>query len=907
MFRVPPLRLLLVCVLLILPLADLASAQTTGATLQGTISDPQGALLPGVTVVIANVETGLSRTVVTDERGWYRAPALPPGQYELRAELLGFGNVVRSGLTLTIGQEATVNVEMNLANVQETVTVTGEAPLVETSNSTLGTTVTRTTLDSLPLAGRNFSGLATLSPGIAGVGSGSTGLNAGGQTTRSNSFVIDGASNDDTIVATQRGGFSLEAVREFAVLSNQFSAEYGMASGAIVTVITRSGTNQLQGRGFLFHRDDTFDAQDPFSKAQGSGKSPFSLQRFGGFLGGPVVRDRMHFFGVYEGLRQRQTSIVSSPLVPASEREWPNPEDGSQYFGKTDNRLNDAHSLSVRYRADKNLQKGNGIGGLNTKERGSNTDRLDQDVILSETWVVSSRVLNEFRFQFARRSTFTDTEGYSVDGMPQIDRPSGNFGKAQNLPQGRDENRYQVVNNYSISLGPHDLKFGGDLSLIRASSFFPRNRDGNFQFRTDAPFNADDPSTYPFQYTVAIIDPLQDLPNDLISFFAQDSWRAAPNLTFNVGVRYDRERGFHKITGVPDDSNNFQPRLGFVWDPFKTGKTAVRGGYGHYVDQSFLNIQLNVAAARRSVELVIQNPGYPDPFSRGSAANPPPSTADTVPNPQTPETRSVSLGVKRELFTGFALSVDGVHSRGYNQYAWDDLNYPDPATGIRPDPTRGRVIIYDNYGNSWYDALLFSAEKRGAGPTWGVSYTLSKTQRDVEGFQFTPQDLRNKAADKGYADNDRRHQFVANMTWPLPWGFQVGAIYQARSALPFNVTTGTDNNRDTFIVDRPDYADPNGDPRDRNTYFGGFTGRVGNVPRNAARGDAFHNVDVRLSKIFRVQNLKFEGFVESFNALNYANYDRPTGNIRSASFGRATRLLPNSAMRQVELGVRVDF
>jgi hypothetical protein len=903
-FRTPTSALL---ALVLLCLAAVGEAQSTGATLQGTISDPQRALLPGVTVVISNVETGFSRTVVTDERGWYRAPALPPGSYEVRAELQGFGSVVRSGLTLTIGQEATINLQLDLATVQETVTVTGETPLVETSNSTLGTTVTRSELDSLPLAGRNFSGLATLSPGLAGVGSGTTGLNAGGQTTRSNSFIVDGASNDDTIVATQRGGFSLEAVREFAVLSNQFSAEYGMASGAIVTVITRSGTNEVQGRGFLFHRDDSFDSQDPFSKAQGSGKSPFSQQRFGGFLGGPIVRDRMHYFGAYEGVRQRETNVVTSPLVPPDEREFPETEDGGQYFFKNDNRLNDAHSLSLRYRAEKNLQKGSGIGGLNTRERGSNTDRLDQDLVANETWVVSSRVLNELRFQFARRSTFTDTEGFSVDGMPQIDRPSGRFGKAQNLPQGRDENRYQLVNNYSMTIGSHDLKTGFDVSLIRADSFFPRNRDGNFQFRTDAPFNPDDPSTYPFQYSVAIIDPNQPLPNDLISFFVQDTWRLPRNLTINAGVRYDRERGFHKITGVPDDSNNFQPRLGFVWDPFGTGKTAVRGGYGHYVDQSFLNIQLNVAAARRSVELVIQNPGYPDPFSRGTVSNPPPSTADTVPNPKTPETRSVSVGVKRELFNGFAVAVDGVHSRGYNQYAWDDLNYPDPVTGIRPDPSRGRVIIYDNYGNSWYDALLVSLERRGAGSSWGVSYTLSKTMRDVEGFQFTPQDLRNKAADKGYADNDRRHQLVANVTYALPWGFQVGAIYQARSALPFNVTTGTDNNRDTFIVDRPDLADPSGDPRDAATYATNFTGRVGNLPRNFARGDAYHNFDVRLSKIVRMGTRRFEAFVEAFNATNHVNFDRPTGNLRSTSFGRATSLLTNAAMRQIELGFRFDF
>jgi outer membrane receptor protein involved in Fe transport len=621
----------------------------------------------------------------------------------------------------------------------------------------------------------------------------------------------------------------------------------------------------------------------------------------------------MHYFGAFEGLRQRETSVVTSTLVPASDREVPKSEDGSQYFLKSDNRLNDVQSLSVRYRADNRMTKGNGIGGLDTKERGNNTDTLDQDIVGSHTWVASSRALNELRFQFARRSTFSNTEGFSVDGMPEINRPSGRLGKAQNMPQGRDENRYQLVNNFSYTLGTHDLKVGGDVSFIRADSFFPRNRDGNYQFSTNAPFDPNVASTYPIQYTVAIIDPNQPLPNDLYSFFVQDAWRARPNLTFNAGVRYDRERGFHKITGVPDDGNNFQPRLGFVWDPFNTNKTAIRGGYGHYVDQSFLNIQLNVAAARRSTEIVIQNPGYPDPFAPNPFvpsvnAAPPPSTADTTPNPKTPETRSLSVGIKREVIAGLAVSADYVHSRGYNQYAWDDLNYPNPATGIRPDPTRGRVIIYDNYGNSWYDALLVSVDRRGARTSWGVSYTLSKTMRDVEGFQFTPQDLRAKEADKGYADNDRRHQIVANATWQLPWDFQIGGIYQMRSALPFNPITGIDNNRDTFTNnDRPDFANPGGDPRAASTYIGTFTGRGGNVPRNYARGDQFHNLDVRVSKIVRVGGMRFEGFAEAFNATNYVNFDKPTNNIRSATFGQPSRLVPNSFMRQVEFGVRFDF
>ncbi len=880
-------------------------AQTTGGVLQGTVSDAQGGVLPGANITVINVETGWSRESVADARGWYRAPALAPGRYEIRASLQGFVTLVRAGLVLTLGQEATVNLSLHLATVAETVTVTADTPLVETTSNALERTITRTDLDSLPLVGRNFANLATLSPGVAGVGGG--GVSASGQTTRSNSYIIDGTSNDDTVVNTQRGGFSLEAVREFSVITNQFNAEYGMASGAIISVITRSGTNDLQGRVFGFHRDDSFDAQDPFSRAQGSGKAPFSQQRYGGFLGGPLVKDRFHYFASYERLREEGTSVITSSLVPTNQREEPTTDMGHQYFIKSDQRLGGGgNSLSIRYRADSRGSTGNGIGGLNTRERGNNTNTLDQDVVASLTSIIRSNLLNELRFQGARRSTLSDTNGYSVDGMPQINRPSGNFGKAQNMPQGRDENRYQVVDNVSYTRGAHDLKFGADISLIRANSFFPRNRDGNFTFATDAPFNPADLSTYPTQYVVAILDPNEALPNDLFSFFAQDQWRYRTNLTFNLGVRYDRKRGFHKITGVPDDGNNFQPRLGFVWDPWNDGRTAVRGGYGDYVDQSFLNIQLNVAAAKDSVELVINNPGYPDPFSRGATANTPPSTATVTPHPRTPETRTVSLGMKREIVGGLAVSFDAVYSRGYYQYAWNDLNYPDPLTGNRPDPTRGRVIEYADYGNSWYSALLVGVEQRPFhGAAWNVSYTLSKTLRDVEGFQFTPQDLRNLAGDKSLASNDRRHQLVGNVTYRLPWGFQLGAVAQARSGLPWSVTTGIDNNRDTFIVDRPDLAVPGGDPTDRATYSSAFTGRVGNLGRNTNRGADFFRLDARLSKIVRMGRRRLEGFAEGFNLTNRVNFGSPTGNLRSVNFGRATAITGN--MRQVELGVRFDF
>jgi hypothetical protein len=408
---------------------------------------------------------------------------------------------------------------------------------------------------------------------------------------------------------------------------------------------------------------------------------------------------------------------------------------------------------------------------------------------------------------------------------------------------------------------------------------------------------------------VATLDPTVDLPNDLYSFFMQDQWRLRTNLTLNLGLRYDRETGFSKITDVPDDSNNLQPRLGIVWDPFNDGKTAVRGGYGHYVDQSFLNIQLNVASAKGAVETVIVNPGYPDPFSRGSTQSAPPSITVSTPEPHTPETRTASVGIKREIVKGYALSVDGVYARGYNQYAWLDLNYPDPVTGRRPDPTMGRITEYADYGNSWYSALLVGFEgRRSAKLNWNASYTWSKNERDVEGFQFTAQDMNNLDADKGLANNHRAHQFIGNVTYQMPWGLQIGAIAQARSGNPWNVTTGTDNNRDTFtnpLADRPDLAVPGGDPYDRNTYFANFTGRSGNLPRNANIGPGYFRLDTRVSKFVEMRTVRLEAFAEAFNVTNQVNFASPNGNLRSTLFGKPSQIVGN--MRQVEIGFRLNF
>jgi hypothetical protein len=799
---------------------------------------------------------------------------------------------------------------LKVATLAETVTVTGQSPLIETTTNTLGTTISRDQLDALPVPGRTFTALAQTAPGVTGVGGG--GVNAGGQLSRNNSYRIDGVSNDNNILASPRGGLSMEAVREYIVIANQFSAEHGDASGAIVSVVTRSGTNQLNGRGFLFHRDESFDAQDPFSKAQGSGQAPFSQQRFGGFLGGPIKRDRMHYFGSYEGLRLDQTAVITSPLVPPDERELPNPETGDQYFARTDVRLNERHTTFVRYRMDDQAEINNGVGGLNTWERGVDSINRNQDIVFSHTAVFSARMLNEARLQFGRH--FADNVVRMPLDSPTINRPSAGFGKASNQPQGRTEDRWQFVNNFTYSIGAHDMKFGVDYSWIRAKSYFNNNTGGTFTFTTDRPFDANDLTTYPTQYTQNIGDPRLRRVNDVYGLFAQDSWRMRPNFTLNLGLRYDHETAFKEATGVEDAGLNLGPRIGFAWDPKNDQKTVVRGGGGLYYSKAFLNITGNIMLARRFLGVTVINPGYPDPFSRGQQA--PQAAPSTTVAPQevdTPVTRQLSIGMKREVFSGMALSVDVVNSRGRHLYNAPDVNAPDPITGLRPNPAYLRITEYQTTGNSWYNALLVGFENRARGrwPQFGVSYTLSKQDRDVEDFGFTAQDNYNRAAEKGPASNDRRHQLVTNIVWTLPAGFQLGVFSQARSALPFNITTGTDSNRDTnTTTDRPDLLNPSGDPRDRATYDANFIGRSGNLSRNYGRGFPYFEAHVRVSKLFdlsRTRLDRLELFVEALNLTNYVNLGTPQGNLRSTAFGQATGINGDSSPRQVEIGFRLDF
>jgi hypothetical protein len=426
---------------------------------------------------------------------------------------------------------------------------------------------------------------------------------------------------------------------------------------------------------------------------------------------------------------------------------------------------------------------------------------------------------------------------------------------------------------------------GVDASFIDLSSVFNNNLDGTFTFTTSAPFNPAIASTYPTQFTGNTGDPVVELNNNIYALFVQDQWRPTNRLTINAGMRWDYE----DVVGIDHDKNNFAPRLGLVFDVNGSGRTVLRANAGIYYDQIFLNIPLNAENAKKFVQTLITNPGYPDP--RGPNPNrttgpitPIPSSTQFAPGNRTPFTQQVTAGVQRQIGQTFSLSADVVRAKGSGLLRSTDANYPnleDPARA-RPNPSFQRITIVETLGHSWYTGLQVGVEKRlSQRHTYTIAYTLSETERDTEDFNFFPVDNRFYDAERGPANNDARHRVSAAFSVQLPWDIQVGTLIAARSKLPYNITTGADDNRDTQTNDRP-------------AGFG----------RNAGRGAPLFQADLRVNKSVRFGGTDLELIAEVFNVTNQKNWTNYSGDQRSATFGRPSG---GEITRQVQLGVRVDF
>lgn len=911
------LRLPALCAALALLMPLPARAQVITAEISGVVMDASGAVLPGATVTAHNLGTGFERTAVSTDKGRYSLLSLPTGPYKVTASLSGFNAMTREGFTLSLNQTVVIDFKLAPASVTESVTVVGEIPLISTTDGVVGKTITTAEVDAIPSLARNYQNLVALAPGVRSTESSLPRI--AGNAYYANSWKIDGVENDQESVAGPQSRVTQDAVAEVQVLTNQFSAEFSRALGGAVNVVTRSGTNDLHGRAFYYGQNGTWNEKNFFAKS--APKPTNKTKLFGATLGGPITKDKTHFFASVERIEQDNPITLRDPNGGPSQNLI-SPFRGWGVFSKITHQLNPKHTMQLSYLLDKNTTENANVGGIAQIENGFTRPNRNDTVILSDVGVLSPGVVNELRVQWQKNDRLAEPN--STRG-PQIQRPSSQTGRNAGGRFGQLEKKLQVIDTFTKVSGDHTFKTGANLQFVYGTKwFFETNFSGAYVFDTDKPFNAADASTYPIRYSVGSGTPEASVNNNIMGLFAEDSWQIKPDFTLNLGVRYDRESGdaVKPFKSFPDN-NNIAPRISFAWTPDESRKTVIRGGVGRFYYRLNGNLGVNMIiqgapppdGIGTTVQTVIVNPGYPDPTGPN-----PRGTSSTVQslksggysdgNEQTPYADQISVGVARDLGGDFALSADYVNTRGKHYVRAADRNFPDPVTGLKPKPDFAQYWVYETEGHMWYDGLLVRLEKRMShNYQFSLAYTLSKTQDDTWPEFITqgggPQAWYNPGAEKALsatsglnADDDERHHVTLSGLVKLPLGFELSGVIQANSRRRFNITTGRDNNGDGVLADRPNlvngaYVDPGTGP-----------GVQGSLGKNAGIGPNYFAIDARLAKVVRFKEKSFRLIGEAFNLTNRVNYSAYQGNIRSATFNQ-----PISARRPrtIQIGAQFDF
>ena len=733
-------------------------AQENTAELRGRVVDTQDAGIPGVTILITNQATGVYRQSVSSADGSYFITAISPGIYTLEAELSGFAKYSRQDIRLDLGRTTTLEVELQPGAVTETITVTAETPLVDVTSKEIGGNVTNREVTMLPSVNGNFIGMVALLPGVISNVStesfGSDAISANGLDSRNNNFMLDGANNNDDVIGQRAGSQArtpLEAVAEFQVVTNQYDAEFGRTTGAIINAISKSGTNVFHGVGAGLWQDAGLTREDYFVKQNGLTKPDTQLQTYRANLGGPVVRDKAHFFFNVERVMVDRATTITIPARPefnaspvTQDRVW-------NTLARFDHQLNASNTWAIRWLRESSPQLNQIIpvalvppapvtGTFPVTQNASREETdVDQTIVATLNTVLGGNRLNTFRVNFTQEDVAFANPNFNGNGqdqaalMPTLIYTSF-VDQQSNVAQARVNDAYQIDDTMSWFIsgrgGSHDLKFGAQYEYVGARSTAQDNLNGTFFFRSDQSFNANDPRTYPDRLWIRVPGALNTYQKaHFVAAFAQDKWRLNSRTTLSLGLRYDLEvqpisevdnPAFSDPSQYPVDKNNIGARLGLTYDVAGDGQSVARGGYGRFYDKThfeLISAILTAGTFSNSFNALFPannfDPGPAagnlptDPMLAGgptvnrtllAAAYPPGSRVKntgtvTLDNPDRviPYTDQFTAGYERQLFTTLSVSADYVHARARDQLMLQDLN-----PGLRTSPARTAPIVRIN-------------------------------------------------------------------------------------------------------------------------------------------------------------------------------------------------------------------
>jgi len=774
--------------------AATASAQQTTGTILGRVLDDQGAAVPGATITASRPATGFTRTSVSDAEGVYRLNGLNIGQYDMTIELPGFTSLERKGVTVNVGQTITIDFSLTVAALAETVLVTGQAPLIEATVSSVGGIVDIGRIESIPLNGRQFANLAALLPGV-GLGNHSDPTKStqyspqiNGGNGRNLNYQIDGGDNNDDTVGGLLQLFPLEAIQEFNFVTSRAKAENGRSNGGVMNIITKSGTNSYRGSFFELFRDKSMNAITTTEKTNASDKQDYRRNQFGGSFGGPILKDKVHYFGAAERTQQDTKQVVStSGLFPNLDGTFDTPYRETLFNIKATANVTSNNFLSVRYGRNQNSQP-YGADAQTPVSGWGDSDNSFNSVNVNHNWVIGGSKLNEFIFQYADFANFISARSQD----PYQLFPNGvAIGQSPNTPQTTEQKKWQFRDDFSwhiTGMGGigHDLKTG--VNFINEPRLFITFNSGKGVVQNT--HLTDDVNGPISLVTLNDGDASANIPLKQYAFYVQDDWAVTDRITLNLGLRYDLIQGFQfdqsknpnfvkvqaagnagLLTGIKglenfgkdpqDDRNNWQPRLGFAYDVRGNGKDVIRGGFGIYMDMAYTNSNALFAAsdatgkgfgAVLSVDnqAGIRNPdgslyrvGQPlaNIQSQNQAGATPLFGQFTDPRLQMPYTRQTSLGWSHELMQNTVVTADFVRADGRDLNVRPRINtgvVGGGATaarrlaflGLSPNAIGTRPAI--SRGKSEYTALITGFKRRmTAGLDLTATYTLAKAKSQI--------------------------------------------------------------------------------------------------------------------------------------------------------------------------------
>lgn len=850
------------------------SAQIADAVLEVVVVDETNQVLPGVTVQVTRPETGYDQTFVTDGLGMVRVLALSPGTYRVKLELEGFTTIEQEGLTLRVGQTARINATMRVGQMAETVNVVAEAPLVDVYKTDSSTNIVPEQIEALPVQDRDFQRLAFLAPGVQRerggfrfIGGGPV-IGAGGNASQS-TILVDGVDFTDPVLGLARARFSQDAISEFRVITNRFDTEIGGSAGGALSIVTKSGTNDVKGSAFGFFRDDALREKGTFDLQ----KNPYSRQQFGVALGGPVVRDRTFYFGSFEQIEEDNTTLFRPGGIYADRAaDLSVPVSQSLVYGGLDSRVADAQNLRARFVYERYRQENFRVGGVADESTGIKLTRDNYNLTATHSWTVSNSSLNQFSLQVGRRKFDQPTNSSAL---------SEYFSSGNTLQTGTNitglqtdtgdvlEFRDTFFTRMGTGRWAMDLKAGGAWQWVRDRWNFPVYPQNLMIYVTDT-------RALPLLYVDASGSGESEITTNLVSGFVQADLKPSARVSVSLGMRYDLDTAGNnpdytdplKPEARGKDTNNLQPRVGLSWDLTGRGDHVVRGGVGRFTGR-FLLVPAHIELQQNSftgriIQQRLNGLLIGLPVFTLDANNP---SATGLPLPRdvggidtsfvNPQSTQVTAGYTVRLgTTGLFADFEGIYVKGTDEIIIRDVNWRGNATGGRPNATRNQINYYTNEGRSEYKAFVASLNGtlRG-GHVVTASLTVADKKNINDDFSPALTDYPNDPADIeaewGRSRADERVRFVTSAVMRLPYNFTLAPIFEYGSGQPWNRRLGYDFNGDGKNSDRA--------PR---------------VRRFSEDGPSFASFNLRATYRLPVgTRAGLDLIAEAFNLFNRKNFD----------------------------------